>query len=32
METHLLWTSLLIIPVLYVNQEMLLRLGMAAAM
>src|SRR5215813_8177362 len=25
--THLLWTLLLLIPVLYVNQEMVLRLG-----
>src|SRR5215469_141264 len=25
--THLLWTFLLLIPVLYVNQEMVLRLG-----
>lgn len=26
--THLLWTLLLLVPVLYVNQEMVLRLGM----
>jgi Mn2+/Fe2+ NRAMP family transporter len=25
--THLLWTLLLLVPVLYVNQEMVLRLG-----